>query len=58
MASGMPEYSRLRYAGHDGKPPTAAAGPVPLPWGAASLLIAALSGGLWLGIFRLLGALL
>ena len=52
MASGM-----LRFVRRDGQYTAEAVGSAPLPWGVAVLLIAAVSAGLWLGIFKLLALL-
>jgi hypothetical protein len=54
-ASPRPARLRRARAGHDLA--LLASDPTPLPWGVAALLIAALAGGLWLGIFRVLAAL-
>jgi hypothetical protein len=60
MVSDMPQYAQLGQLGYarcDRTCPAGASGPAPLPRGGAALLIAAMSGGLWLGICKLLWAL-
>ena len=55
MPPGMPKYALPDYVRRNDKSPAKTVGPVPLPWGVALLVIGGLSGGLWLGIVRLLG---